>query len=84
MKENQEFGIRQWQDVLTVTYIYFCMPGIEWGWRWRKADQKRPYICEISKTDSYKIVEDERGFGKETHKEIINKQINHFFCNEMQ
>ena len=47
----------------------FLSTGQKWGWivgKTTEANQeiRRPFICEISKADIYKIVEEDRDFGK--------------------
>ena len=48
----------------------FCFfAGQIWGWmvgesRGANGEIARPYICEISKAEVYKIIEDEKGYGK--------------------
>ena len=37
--------------------------GVKWGWLFTEDDQKQPYICEISRANIYRILQEERGFG---------------------
>ena len=47
--------------------ILYGTLGGEWGWVVGQSDNlnvpiRRPYICEISKNDIYRILEEDRGF----------------------
>ena len=47
--------------------ILICLPrdflGIIWGWARSTDVAAKPYICEINRSDVYKIMGEERTFG---------------------
>ena len=47
-----------------VLYILLLYLGEKWGWILIPPDETHKYICEISRADVYKILEEGRGFGK--------------------
>lgn len=44
----------------------FILAGSTWGWKLREQDVVRPYVCEISKEEIYKIIDTARGYGQFT------------------
>lgn len=48
--------------MLRFTCASFCT-GITWGWARSTESDAKPYICEIERSDVYKIMGEDRTFG---------------------